>query len=267
MLSMFILSLFLWSNAHTNYSQTALTSILSEPAEISDSSVCDSAECLGAYTKRKVCPDGKVHPKRIGSLLKNPTRYRLRVSIIDYYANVLDLYFIKPGRTVRHAFNPGKAGGHFEAVIEAVNKDEKSSDAIVKGFYVNELSARCKRLQKIPVKAGQISKPPTDVGNFAGSWKCPVRGTLVLRQNGSRITGGTFSGTAGQHWANPNNGTVADGGSVEGNTASFRFDGNNNTYSLVKATLSSDASSFSGTWRWFSDSGSLKGSGSWSCNR
>lgn len=104
-------------------------------------------------------------------------------------------------------------------------------------------------------------------GNFNGNWNCPGRGTMTINQNGPAINGGSFGGNVGQDWAAPNNGIIAAGGTVVGQTMTAKLLHNTSNYSIVNATLGDNGQSFSGSWNWYSPSGTKLANGTWSCSR
>lgn len=104
-------------------------------------------------------------------------------------------------------------------------------------------------------------------GNFNGSWNCPGRGTITINQNGPAINGGSFGGIIGQDWAAPNNGIIAAGGTVNGQTMTAKLLHNTSNYSIVNAILTNNGQNFSGDWSWYSPSGVVLASGTWSCAR
>ena len=114
------------------------------------------------------------------------------------------------------------------------------------------------------------TEPPIQpqLSNFNGTWTCPGRGKLILKQVGNTITGGSFnSNRKGQDWDYPNNGAIADGGRITGLKAEFRFIGNNDIYTNATANMDASGSKFNGSWKATKSNGAHSGSGSWHCHR
>jgi len=109
--------------------------------------------------------------------------------------------------------------------------------------------------------------PNTNTASYAGTWKCPIRGTLTLQQASNGHITGSFRGAAGQHWHK----SLTGGGTVSGSVTgkSFAITMNNlksRTTTNANAQLSANGKSFSGNWDWI-QGGRIKDSGSWRCNR
>lgn len=105
---------------------------------------------------------------------------------------------------------------------------------------------------------------------YQGTWICQDRGWLKLyqenRSEGIIITG-TFGGNEREAWGRNNvkGGTVE--GRVDGDVMFITFNNQDGTYTKAEVSQGLDPYSFSGTWRWFNNNGSYKGSGTWGCRR
>jgi hypothetical protein len=100
--------------------------------------------------------------------------------------------------------------------------------------------------------------------DYSGTWDCPGRGTLTIRQNGSIVTG-SASGRPGEDWAARRGGTIRGQVDASGMLL-LNWDHGDGTTTTTNSTLSADGRGMAGPWAWFRGSSQI-GSGTWNCKR
>jgi hypothetical protein len=102
--------------------------------------------------------------------------------------------------------------------------------------------------------------------NFAGTWRCPGQGQLVVTQDGGNLTV-VFRGVqAEDQWGSAGRHGGTHHGTLQGQMATIAGDYGDGTRGEGTITLTADGQSVSGTLHWYRGEHKLA-SGDWQCRR